>query len=299
MVEARGRLVVIRSLSWAVVACVAVIGSGCTTTMTSMTDARAYEPGEVQVAANMQATVHSNIVSGVAKSVDSAIDEFGDEEDMPITEESFRQWLDLVILAALFRPSTSPEGIARVGVTDKVLEGIDVGFRTNLSIFKGDVKLQVWENKYSDQFVSVMAGYAYHRSWVDDWISYITLTDFGRHDFDLQAMWGMEVGKWAKVNIGPHVIFSRIKAEHRLPQEVVDRLPEEVKRFDPNQLFENEWIGYYGGNTNVMLGYKYAYVAADLGVFWMQFRPTVVGEQRDYSGVALSIAGGLSLHYAF
>ncbi|MEC9396311.1 MAG: hypothetical protein VX475_01815 [Myxococcota bacterium] len=298
MVEARGRLIA-RSRLLVFIIGLGAIGSGCTTTMTSMTDARAYEPKEVQVAANMQATAHSNIVNGVAKSVDSAIDEFGEDDDMPITEESFRQWLDLVILAALFRPSTSPELIARVGVTDKVLEGIDVGLRTNFSIFKGDVKLQVWENKYSDQFVSVMAGYAYHRSWVDDWISYITLTDFGRHDFDLQAMWGMEVGQWAKVNLGPHVIFSRIKAEHRLSQQIVDRLPDEVKKFDPNQLFENEWIGYYGGNANVMLGYKYAYVAADLGVFWMQFRPTVVGEQRDYSGVALSIAGGLSLHYTF
>ena len=147
MVEARrstGRAYVLVCIA----VMIAIIGSGCTTTMTSMTDARAYEPGEVQVAANMQATAHSNIVRGVAQSVDSAIDEFGSEDDTPITEESFRQWVDLVILAALFRPATSPEVIARVGVTDKVLEGIDVGFRTNLSIFKGDVKLQVWENQY-------------------------------------------------------------------------------------------------------------------------------------------------------
>lgn len=97
---------------------------------------------------------------------------------------------------------------------DKVFEGIDVGFCINFLIFKGDVKFQVWENKYSDQFVSVMVGYVYYCSWVDDWILYIILMDFGCYDFDFQVMWGMEVGQWVKVNFGLYVIFLCIKVEY-------------------------------------------------------------------------------------
>lgn len=273
--------------------------TGCTTTMTSMTDARAYEPGEVQVAANYQATAHSNVLGGVIRGVGSAVEEFGADSKEPISEEAFRDWLDVVLLAAMFRPTTSPEVIARVGVTDRVLEGLDIGFRTNLSIFKGDAKLQFWENERGDQALSIMAGYAYHRSWLNEWIEWISLTEFKRSDIDLQMLWGINVRDILKVSVGPHVILSRVSAEHKLDSALLDRLPESVRRYDPNRLFDDEWIGYYGANSSIMLGYKYAFVALDLGVFWMDFRPDVVGEQRDYSGVALSLAGGLSLHYDF
>lgn len=280
--------------------CALAMASGCTTSMTSMTNARAQEPLEVQVTANMQATVHANIVSAAARSADSAIETFGDrEEGEPITEEAFRDWLDLALTAALFRPATSPEVIARVGVTDKVMEGIDVGFRTNLSIFKGDLKLQLWENEAQNQALSVMVGYAYHRDWVNKWVSYLTLTDFKRFDLDAQVLWGMEFGKFARVNVAPHLIASRIKVEQKLPAQIANRLPDEVKRYDPNQLFEDEWMFYMGANTSFMVGYEYVFVALDLGAFWLNFKPTVVGEQRDYSGAALSIAGGLSFNYAF
>lgn len=278
----------------------ALFASGCTTTMTSMTDARAYEPGEVQASVSYQANVHTNVVGGVVSGVKSAAEEFsGQDNKEPISEESFRNWLDTALLVGLFRPSTSPEVIVRAGVTDQLAEGLDLGFRTNLSYFKGDAKLQLWESEDTEQAISLMAGYAYHRDWLNSFISYLSLTDFGRHDFDLQLLWGRNIRDILKVNVGPHVILSKVTASHKLSAEVLDRLPDSLKQFDPNQLFQDEWIGYYGANTNVMVGYKYAFIALDLGIFWMNFKPEVLGVERDYSSFAVSVAGGLSFHYQF
>lgn len=272
--------------------------SACSTSMTTLTDARAYEPKEVQVATTMQVNVHTNVVGKAVTGLQSANEQF-DNGDEPISEESYRNWLDLVLAAALFRPATSPELMARIGVTDKVLEGIDVGLRTNFNLYKGDIKLQLWEDERQMQALSVMLGYAYHKSLVNSALQYVTLTDFGRMDFDLQMLWGLNYKDIIKVTVAPHMILSRISAEQKIPQAIYDRLPEEITRYDPNQLFQNEWLGYYGANTVLMLGYKYVFLTVDTGFFWMNFKPTIINEKRDFSGAAISLAGGLSVHYPF
>lgn len=273
--------------------------SACSTSMTSMTDARAYEPKEVQVATTYQVNVHANVANKVIEGVVSAEDEFGKNNDEPVSEEAYRDWLDLVLATALFRPAVGPELMARIGVTDKVMEGIDVGIRTNFNLYKGDIKLQVWENADKSQALSVMGGYAYHRSIVESFVSYATLTDFGRMDFDFQVLWGLNFRDIIKINLAPHIILSRVSAEQKVPAFLEGRLPEEITQYDPSQLFQNEWIGYYGMNSTLMVGYKYVFLALDTGFFWMNFKPEIINEQRDFSGGAISIAGGLSVHYPF
>lgn len=274
-------------------------GTACSTSMTSMTDARAYAPKEVQVATTYQVNVHTNVVTKAIDGVASAEEQFNQNSDEPISEEAYRDWLDLVLAAALFRPATGPELMARIGVTDKVLHGIDVGLRTNFNLYKGDIKLQLWESQDQAQAFSVMAGYAYHRSVGSSLLSYVSLTDFGRMDFDLQVLWGINFKDIIKINLAPHMILSRVSAEQKVPDFVEKRLPEEIKQYDPSQLFQNEWIGYYGMNSTIMLGYKYVFLALDTGFFWMNFKPEVINERRDFSGAAISIAGGLSVHYPF
>lgn len=273
--------------------------SACSTTMTTMTEARAYEPGEVQVAVDYQANLHTTLATKAYKGAKSANEQFGTESDEPISEEAYRDWLDLALAAALFRPATSPELVARVGVTDKVLGGIDLGFRTNFNILKGDVKLQLWESADTRQALSVMAGYAHHRDVGNSLLSYVTLTDFSRKDFDFQLMWGLNFEDIVKLNVAPHMILSKISAEQKIPQQIYDRLPDSIKQYDPNQLFRDEWLGYYGMNGVVMLGYKYVFLVVDTGLFWTHFKPEVLGEQRNFSGMALSLAGGISVNYDF
>lgn len=273
--------------------------AGCSTSLTTMTTARAYEPGEIQVSAVMQANVNTAPFSSLVESARSAEEEFNKDSDEPISEESFRQWLDNVLLLGLFRPTFGPELMIRAGVTDKVLEGLELGFRTDFSLYKGDAKLQLWSGDEGRMAVSVMLGFAYHSGLVSAPIEYITLTEFGRKDYDLQILWGWEPNDFFKVTAAPHFILSSISAESKLPDYITERLPEEVNQYNPNSLFKDEWMFYGGLNTTVMLGYKYAYLALDLGVFGLYFKPTVVGKERDYSGVAVAISAGPSFHYKF
>src|SRR5690606_13655204 len=117
---------------------------GCATSLTTMTTARAFEPGEVQVSAVLQSNINTAPFASLADSARSAADEFGRDSADPISEASFRQWLDSVLLFGLFRPSFGPEIMIRAGVTDAVLEGLELGFRTDFGLYKGDAKLQLW-----------------------------------------------------------------------------------------------------------------------------------------------------------
>ena len=93
--------------------------------------------------------------------------------------------------------------------------------------------------------------------------------------------------------------MSRVTTEHNIPDFIEERLPDALLALSPNSLFENEWIVNAGANAVVMLGYKYAFLALDVGLFYTRFRPSVIGEVRDYDGATISIAGGLSFHYDF
>ena len=102
------------------------IFTGCATSLTSTTDARAYDVGEVQATVVYQASVHTNVLGGFIEAAQSADDEFDRDSNKPISEESFRSWLDAVLIASLFRPATGPEISVRTGITDNVLEGMDL-----------------------------------------------------------------------------------------------------------------------------------------------------------------------------
>ncbi len=263
-----------------------------------MTDARAYEPGELQVAGSVQGTLHTQVASSALQAARTAEDAFGTGGE-DISEQEFRSWADALLQASLFLPTFQPELLVRVGVTDEVLEGIDVGLKTDFNIIKPDIKLQVWESPDGAQAASVSLGYAHHLNVVSrSFLEYLANTKFSRGDLDVRAMWGWET-EYTKLTLGPHVIWSLVSVVSALPAEVVERLPAQIRALDPNQLFQSEWIGYYGASATGMVGYKYAYLALDAGVFWTQFTPTVVGERRDYSGVAASLSLGVSGHVSF
>ena len=81
---------------------------------------------------------------------------------------------------------------------------------------------------------------------------------------------------------------SYVDAEPIFPQEVIDKIPESLKEYDPNQLFEDVWLTYYGLGVGVRGGYKYIFVFAEANMFWMDFKPTVFGEERDMSGLTFA-----------
>ena len=217
----------------------------------------------------------------------------------PISEEDFRGWLDSVLLLTLFAPGTGPEFGARVGVTDAVLEGIDLGLRSDLNVVRGDAKVGLWADEAAGQALSASVAYTHHLGVGPSLVEYVTLTSFSRGDLELQLLWDAVSTDFFRVTLAPRVIVGRISVESTIPQDILERLPESVTQFDPSQLFRDEWIVHYGANATLMAGYKYVWLAFDVGFFGTSFNPEVLGSVRDYGGGALSLGLGLTGNYAF
>ncbi|MEM1349823.1 MAG: hypothetical protein AAGI01_14775 [Myxococcota bacterium] len=265
-----------------------------------MTEARAYEPGEVQIVAAGVTALHGNVLDGAIDAVKAVDEAFDEDSDEPISEAAWRTWADSVLLFVLFRPAVAWEFMGRVGVTDDVLEGIDIGFRTDFNVLKGDIKVQIFESPDTKHALSFSLGYAHHLSVVKQRaVRILTLSDFHREDFDLQVLYGFTPNDFVRLTLAPHVVASYLDVRHAAPSWLLDRLPRQVLQFDPNQFFEDQWLTYAGLNTTVMVGYKHVFLAVDMGAFYMNFTPEVVGSRRNYSGGALSLALGLSANYAF
>jgi hypothetical protein len=273
--------------------------SGCTTMLTSMNNARVLEPAEVQATANLQGTVHSGSIDGLVGGVEAIGERFGESSDAPIEEEEFRGWLDSVLLITLFAPGAGPEFGARVGVTDAVLEGIDVGVRSDFGVVRGDAKLGLWSDEAAGQAVSASLAYTHHLGVAPGLVEYVTLSSFSRGDVELQLLWDVASSDFFRVTLSPRVIVGRISVESTIPEDILARLPESITQFDPSNLFRDEWIVHYGANATLMAGYKYVWLAFDLGLFGTSFNPEVLGSERDYGGGALSLGLGLSGNYAF
>jgi hypothetical protein len=285
--------------SWVVVLVSVLCLSGCATSLTMQTDARAYEPGEIQVVLGGQANLYGAPLQAAFKSAKSLEETFGKDSDEPISEEAFRNWLDAALITALFRPAFGPELMVRAGVSDSILHGLDVGLRTDFGYYKLDAKLQFWESEDERWAGSVMLGFAYHSGLVNSAIEILTMTEFSRQDLSLQVLIGWEPNDFVKINLAPHIMLSRIGTELKLPDFIKDRVPDSILAYSPNQFFQDEYMFYGGGNINTMVGYKYVYLAFDLGIFGVHFKPNVLGERRDYGGGAVSLATGLSFHYQF
>jgi hypothetical protein len=266
--------------------------TGCQTSMTQMTSPKALEPGRPEVAVNMNGVAHTSVVTKTIQGGKNLLDKKKEGEE-PVTEGELRDILDATLAWALFRPGFGPEAIVRLGVTDAVLEGMDAGIRYNGSLIKGDLKLQLWESSDGMHALAVDLGYAYHIDVVSSVLEYITLTDFSRHDIDLSVSWGMEWRDIIKVYLSPRVIGSRVSVDHKIPDWLRNRIPEDIQKLDPNQFFRDEWMWYTGVTWGLMAGYKYVFLCIDVSAFYLHFTPEVLFEERDMSSWALSPAIGL------
>jgi hypothetical protein len=269
--------------------------AGCATSMSHMTGSHALEPGEWQVAGAW--TGHANSVAAT-KSIQAGVDLWdhyaGEGDPSELSEEELRTLVDTGLAWGLFHPGTGYEIMGRVGLTDKLGRGLDLGLRTNFSELKGDLKLQVWESPEARFAAALHAGYGYHFDLVGGVVEWLSLTDFGRHDLDLTATWGWREGEVLRVFTGPRVMRSWITAEPKLDGLIEDNLPEALAELQPSEYLGSEAITYYGGTNGIMLGYKWVWLLLELDVFWMSFRPTVLEEQRNFSGLVLAPNLGLS-----
>jgi hypothetical protein len=268
--------------------------AGCATSMTHMTTPQALEPGDFEVAGAW--TGHVNSVAATT-SVQSGVDLWdhwvGEQDPGELSDDDLRTLLDTGLAWALFHPGTGYEVAGRVGLTDKLGEGLDLGLRTNFSEIKGDLKLQLWQSEDARFAAAVHGGYGYHFDLAGSFVEWLSLTSFSRHDLDLAATWGWTEGRVLRVYTGPRFMRSWIRTEPKLDGLIEDNLPASIQEYDPSDVLGDEVIAYYGSTNGVMLGYRWVYLVAELDLFWMSFHPTILDEQRNLSGLVLAPNVGL------
>ena len=269
--------------------------TGCTTSTTNMTSPKALEPGEIEVNGSGQGNIDTRFVSSGIDLLDRAQNriEQGSSSD-PLTEQQTRAIFEDVISVALFRPTVTPELGARVGVTDAVLEGIDVGLRGNSNFGKADAKVQLWESgtKNALQALSFQAGVGRQFSVTTNLINQLTLTEFSRTDIDLMAMYGYN-SEFFRAYVGPRYIYSWINPSPKLSSDFREVLPQELKDQSPNQFFGDETLQMYGATAGAMVGYSDYFLAGELTVMRTNFKPELIGQETDMSGTVFAPAVGL------
>lgn len=276
------------------VACGSLALAGCTTSFTNMTPTRALDPLDVELSVRAQASGHGSVIRKTLDGGDDARDIILDDTSTEeITEAQLRNFLDAGLAWFLFRPGVNTELSARLGGWD-LLEGMDFGVRYDFTTLKGDWKLQYFESARGDLAVSSIIGVGKQTVPVPGAVEWLTLSEWSRTDFDFMLSVGYEKKDIVKAYVNPRALVSRISVEHKLPGYVLDRIPQDVKdRYDPNARFDGETMVYYGATAGLMAGYKYAFLAAELTVMKLRFRPEVLGEERNFDSLLLAPSLGL------
>ncbi len=289
-----------RPLALAVAVLVAASwGVGCTTSMTNMTSARALDPGEHQVALGGQINVNSVVLSEGISAYDqvaSDIDLEDRDEDYRLEESTMRELLDAAVVGALFRPSPTMEAGYRLGITDVPLEGIDLGVRYNGRTVKGNFKLQFWESADETFAGSVDVGYGHQFSIGPSFANYLTLNEWSRSDVDVMVPFGAAYKEIARVYLAPRVVWSHISASPGVDEEFREHVPDEYKN-QVDQWFRDEQLVYAGGNIGGMIGYKYAYLALEMSIMHVAFKPEILGRERNLSGLSVTPAAGVVFRF--
>jgi hypothetical protein len=274
----------------------ALAQTACTTTLTNMTTAKALEPGQIQATGGGYGTATTNVVG---RTFDAGRQAYDDIRDTPeadsVTVETFRTYIEAALAWLLFQPGFTFEAQFRVGVTDAVLEGVDFGLRYDGNVIKPDVKLQLWESTDEAWAIATSFGYGYHTSIVSSLVEWVTLTDIGRHDFDLQAIVSYHYGDWFRGYVAPRLMHSLVTTSDKLPDFLASRVPEEIENQSPSQYIEGTGAWYVGSSIGTQLGYKYVFLSLELGVYRLLFEPTVLDQKSDFGGMVFTPAGGLTV----
>src|SRR5690554_7823860 len=176
--------------------------------MSYSTNPQPLEPGGVAWSVAWQLTLNSAINVTTLNSLEIATD-YAVDHNEELTEAEYRDLLDTLVTYALFRPAVNPEVAMRVGVWD----GIDVGLRYNMSMYKGDAKVRVWESDDKESVVSVSAGLGRAGGLGPSSRKYITWSELSRLDLDGAGRYGHQPSEYFRVYGSPCMPHSSLTVE--------------------------------------------------------------------------------------
>ncbi len=260
-----------------------------------MTPAKALKPGHVQASLTVASTAHSTALDKTSEATDAlknSVNGFGDGPDIP--EPDYRDIVEVGSSWLLFTPGATVEIMGRIGVVE-LLEGLDVGFRYDFNVAKGDAKLQVFESSDGVFALAVQGGYAYHTGSVDIVSDYLKLAEWTRQDLDFLVSAGLSYKDNIHFWFAPRLMVSFVDVQQALPDEFVSRLPAEIRAAGPDELIRNETMYYYGATLGTMLGWRPFYFTLEVTIMSLAFEPEIYGEPADFDSFVIAPAGGFSL----
>jgi len=244
----------------------------CATSTTHLSSPYVLDPGHVE--ATVAATVHANTVV-VDKSLSSATEvyELITEEDPTVTEEMARSMLDTGLAWALFLPGKSTDFVGRIGLTGRILEGVDAGLRISGNQYRLDLKTQLLTSQNERWAVSLTTGAGWQNAIISQEIMKYTLSSFSRKDLEFSLIAGYRRVGIIDLYAGPRLIFSHINVEPTGVETIFDKLPTQLQEYSPENYFQNERLTYIGSTLGTRVGYHVIFVDVECTVLWMQFTP--------------------------
>jgi hypothetical protein len=270
---------------------VALLVSGCTTSVSTLQTARTLDPGKVEFVAGGSVPIHGPFVSSFADMIDSAGERVTTGNSTAMTPEEERRAIKAVLAGVLFQPAVIPEVHGRVGL----VEGVDVGLRYAGPSFKLDGKVQLAAREFYS--LAFTAGYVHHTGLgasiaekAFDVFESMKLADYSRRDVDLALLLSGREDRTFNAYGALRYLLGMPSFQVSVPRELAASGTGAEQESSPK-------MHYFGGTCGMRLGGRTIGFLAELSAMYVVFRPEVLSEVRDMSGVLIQPAMGLDVRF--
>lgn len=285
------------------VLCIAVLASGCATTLSTMQTAVPVEPRHVQINGGyglyLPLGPAADAVMQGAKQAAKAVAAAKNDEQYQLSEEDQQALLTAGIGLAAMPPGFAYEISLRTGVVDN----LDVGLKYSTSgSLKADAKYRFFHQGPSgepgvmspsyDLAIGLGASKYFFESPVITVLEYVQLGDFSRWDVEVPAIFSIEWGQILKFWVAPKYVFS-----HTSFDEELVGISEEATRRSGYQLGLPGSVSthFIGSSVGFGAGYRWVHVMFELTAGYTYCRPVIFGHQRNLGGLTLYPAIGLQV----
>ncbi len=281
-------LTVFRALAAPSICCLV----GCATSVSTLQGPRPAAPGRPELIAGASLPIHGAYVSKFNKGLDRAAERLEGANTNPLSEAEERELVDAALAGILYTPTAIPEVGFRMGIVDR----LDAGLRWAGPAFKLDGKYHVYRTD-DGLNLAVTLGYGYHTgigasiaSGIYDVFDSLKLVDYSRHDIDTAVLVGNNDRRTFSGYGALRGIVSLTSFSSSLPEELLG--PDGVVDIDTSSP-----MIYLGATGGFRLGSPRFAWRAEMTLMHCWFRPRVLGEARNLSGLVIAPATGFDISF--
>lgn len=285
---------------------VAVVTSGCATTLSTMTTADVADVGQVQASGGTGLFLNLGpfgMILDQAIKQGKAIDEAKKNgEPYTVSEEAQQELLTAAIALAVMPPGQGYEFALRTGIWDKKM---DLGLRYSVNALRLDGRYQLLEHqdpehieplKRKSYHLAIGAGVSKYLfdSPVIDVLEYVQLGDFSRWDFEVPFYASVEFGEVLRVYGSVKYLYSVTSLDARLVN--YSQQATNISGLDVS-LPSKVHMHFIGSTVGVMAGYKWVYAVLEFTGGYIIANPYIAGQKRELGGPTIYPSIGLAVEY--